>query len=262
MKQELEWVRQNPKGRQAKSKARMARFEELNSQEHQKRNETQEIFIPVGERLGNEVIEFKNVSKAYGDRLLIDNLSFKVPPGAIVGIIGPNGAGKSTLFKLITGKEQPDSGEVKIGTTVKIAHVDQARDSLENDKTVFDAISGGNDILTVGKYETPARAYIGRFNFKGGDQPKIVGQLSGGERGRLHLAQDADLRRQRAAARRTVERPGRGNPARAGRCAARIRRLRAGDLARSLVPRPHRHPHPRGGRRFALDLLRRQLSGV
>ena len=189
MKQELEWVRQNPKGRQAKSKARIARFEELNSQEHQKRNETQEIFIPVGERLGNEVIEFNNVSKAYGDRLLIDDFSFKVPPGAIVGIIGPNGAGKSTLFKLITGKEQPDSGEVKIGTTVKIAHVDQARDSLDNDKTVFDAISGGNEILTVGKYETPARAYIGRFNFKGGDQAKLVGQLSGGERGRLHLAQ-------------------------------------------------------------------------
>ena len=189
MKQELEWVRQNPKGRQAKSKARIARFEELNSQEYQKRNETQEIFIPVGERLGNEVIEFNDISKAYGDRLLIDNLSFKVPPGAIVGIIGPNGAGKSTLFKLITGKEQTDSGEVKIGSTVKIAHVDQARDVLENDKTVFDAISGGNDILTVGKYTIPARAYLGRFNFKGGDQQKIVGQLSGGERGRLHLAQ-------------------------------------------------------------------------
>jgi energy-dependent translational throttle protein EttA len=189
MKQELEWVRQNPKGRQAKSKARLTRFEELNSQEYQKRNETQEIFIPVGERLGNEVIEFNNVSKAYGDRLLIDNLSFKVPPGAIVGIIGPNGAGKSTLFKLIIGQEQTDSGEVKIGSTVKIAHVDQARDVLENDKTVFDAISGGNDILTVGKYTIPARAYLGRFNFKGGDQQKIVGQLSGGERGRLHLAQ-------------------------------------------------------------------------
>jgi len=189
MKQELEWVRQNAKGRQAKSKARIARFEELNSQEHQSRNETQEIFIPVGERLGNEVIEFNNVSKAYGDRLLIDNFSFKVPAGAIVGIIGPNGAGKSTMFRMITGKEQPDSGEVMIGKTVKIAHVDQARDSLESDKTVFDAISGGNDILTVGKYETPARAYIGRFNFKGGDQAKLVGQLSGGERGRLHLAQ-------------------------------------------------------------------------
>jgi energy-dependent translational throttle protein EttA len=189
MKVELEWVRQNPKARQAKSKARIARFEELNSQEHQKRNETQEIFIPVGERLGNEVIEFDGVSKAFGDRLLIDNLSFKIPPGAIVGIIGPNGAGKSTLFKMIAGKEQPDSGTVKIGQTVKIAHVDQSRDSLQNDKSVFDAISGGNDILTVGKYETPARAYIGRFNFKGGDQAKLVGQLSGGERGRLHLAQ-------------------------------------------------------------------------
>ena len=189
MKQELEWVRQNPKARQAKSKARIARFEELNSQEHQKRNETQEIFIPVGERLGNEVVEFDGVSKAVGDRLLIDNLSFKIPPGAIVGIIGPNGAGKSTLFKMIAGKEQPDSGTVKIGQTVKIAHVDQSRDSLQADKTVFDAISGGNDILTVGKYETPARAYIGRFNFKGGDQAKLVGQLSGGERGRLHLAQ-------------------------------------------------------------------------
>ena len=185
---ELEWVRQNPKGRQAKSKARIARFEELNSQEYQKRNETQEIFIPVADRLGNEVIEFNNVSKAYGDRLLIDNLNFKVPPGAIVGIIGPNGAGKSTLFKLIAGKEQPDSGEVKIGSTVQIAHVDQARDSLENEKSVFDAISGGNDILTVGKYETPARAYIGRFNFKGADQQKMVGNLSGGERGSLHLA--------------------------------------------------------------------------
>ena len=189
MKQELEWVRQNPKGRQAKSKARIARFEELNSQEHQQRNETQEIFIPVGERLGNEVIEFDGVSKAYGERLLIDNLSFKIPPGAIVGIIGPNGAGKSTLFRMITGKEQPDSGTVTIGKTVKIAHVDQARDSLQSEKTVFDAISNGNDILTVGKYETPARAYIGRFNFKGGDQAKLVGQLSGGERGRLHLAQ-------------------------------------------------------------------------
>ncbi|MDD2720715.1 MAG: energy-dependent translational throttle protein EttA [Gallionella sp.] len=189
MKQELEWVRQNPKARQAKSKARLNRFEELSNTEYQKRNETQEIFIPVGERLGNEVIEFDNVSKAYGDRLLIDNLSFKIPPGAIVGIIGPNGAGKSTLFRMITGKEQPDSGEIKIGQTVKVAFVDQSREGLENDKTVFDAISGGNDILTVGKYETPARAYIGRFNFKGADQGKLVGQLSGGERGRLHLAQ-------------------------------------------------------------------------
>ena len=188
LKQELEWVRQNAKGRQAKSKARIARFEELNSQEYQKRNETQEIFIPVADRLGNEVIEFKAVSKAYGERLLIDNLSFKIPPGAIVGIIGPNGAGKSTLFRMITGKEQPDSGEIAIGSTVQIAHVDQARDALEGGKTVFETISDGHDMLTVGKYETPARAYLGRFNFKGGDQQKIVGNLSGGERGRLHLA--------------------------------------------------------------------------
>lgn len=188
LSKELEWVRQNPKGRQAKSKARIARFEELNSQEYQKRNETQEIFIPVADRLGNEVIEFNNVSKAYGDRLLIDNLSLKIPPGAIVGIIGPNGAGKSTLFRMLTGTEKPDSGEVKIGSTVKISHVDQSRDALESDKTVFDVISGGNDILTVGKFETPSRAYIGRFNFKGADQQKLVGNLSGGERGRLHMA--------------------------------------------------------------------------
>ncbi|KVE34689.1 energy-dependent translational throttle protein EttA [Burkholderia sp. TSV86] len=188
IKKELEWVRQNPKGRQAKSKARIARFEELSSQEYQKRNETQEIFIPVGERLGNEVIEFKNVSKSYGDRLLIDNLSFKIPAGAIVGIIGPNGAGKSTLFRMITGNEQPDSGEIVMGPTVKLAYVDQSRDALDGSKTVFDEISGGADVLTVGKYETPSRAYIGRFNFKGGDQQKIVGNLSGGERGRLHLA--------------------------------------------------------------------------
>ncbi|MPW22187.1 energy-dependent translational throttle protein EttA [Paraburkholderia sp. CNPSo 3157] len=188
IKKELEWVRQNPKGRQAKSKARIARFEELNSQEYQKRNETQEIFIPVGDRLGNEVIEFKNVSKSYGDRLLIDNLSFKIPAGAIVGIIGPNGAGKSTLFRMLTGKEQPDSGDIIKGPTVKLAYVDQSRDALDGSKTVFEAVSGGADVLTVGKYETPSRAYIGRFNFKGGDQQKIVGNLSGGERGRLHLA--------------------------------------------------------------------------
>lgn len=188
LKQELEWVRQNAKGRQAKSKARIARFEELNSQEYQKRNETQEIFIPVADRLGNEVIEFKGVSKAFGERLLVDNLSFKIPPGGVVGIIGPNGAGKSTLFRMITGSERPDSGEVEIGSTVKIAHVDQSRDTLEAGKTVFDTISDGHDILTVGKYETPSRAYLGRFNFKGGDQQKMVGNLSGGERGRLHLA--------------------------------------------------------------------------
>jgi energy-dependent translational throttle protein EttA len=188
IKKELEWVRQNPKGRQAKSKARIARFEELNSQDYQKRNETLEIFIPVGDRLGNEVIEFKNVSKSYGDRLLLDNVSLKIPAGAIVGIIGPNGAGKSTLFRMLTGKEQPDSGEIVQGPTVKLAYVDQSRDALDGSKTVFEEISGGADVLTVGKYETPSRAYIGRFNFKGGDQQKNVGTLSGGERGRLHLA--------------------------------------------------------------------------
>ena len=188
MKQELEWVRQNAKGRQAKSKARLARFEEMSNYEYQKRNETQEIFIPVAERLGNEVIEFTNVSKSFGDRVLIDDLSFKIPAGAIVGVIGANGAGKSTLFKLISGKEQPDSGEVKIGQTVKMSLIDQSRDGLQNDKTVFDNIAEGRDILQVGQFEIPARAYLGRFNFKGSDQSKIAEQLSGGERGRLHLA--------------------------------------------------------------------------
>ena len=188
MKQELEWVRQNPKGRQAKSKARLAKFEELSSHEYQKRNETQEIFIPVAERLGNEVIEFNGVSKAFGDRLLIDNLSFKIPAGAIVGIIGPNGAGKSTLFRMIAGQEQPDSGTVSIGQTVQVAYVDQSRDSLSAEKTVFDDVSGGLDLVNVGRFEMSSRAYLGRFNFKGADQQKLVGNLSGGERGRLHLA--------------------------------------------------------------------------
>jgi len=188
MKQELEWVRQNPKGRQAKSKARITRFNELASYEHQQRNETNEIFIPVAERLGDAVIEFEHVRKAYGDKLLVDDLSMRIPPGAIVGIIGPNGAGKSTIFKMISGKEQPDSGKITIGHTVQMAVVDQTRESLPNDKTVWEAISNGQDILTVGKFEMPSRAYLGRFNFKGGDQQKIVGTLSGGERGRLHLA--------------------------------------------------------------------------
>jgi len=188
MKKELEWARSNPKGRQAKSKARLARFEELSDYDYQKRNETQEIFIPVAERLGNEVFQFTNVSKSFGDRLLIDNLSFQVPAGAIVGIIGPNGAGKSTLFKLISGKEQPDSGAIKVGQTVKMAFVDQNRDDLSNEKTVWEDVSGGLDIMTVGKFQMPSRAYCGRFNFNGGDQQKKVGMLSGGERGRLHLA--------------------------------------------------------------------------
>lgn len=188
IKHELEWVRQNAKGRQAKSKARLARFEEMSSYEYQARNETNEIFIPVGERLGNNVIEFDHVSKGFGDRLLIDDLSFKIPPGAIVGVIGPNGAGKSTLFKMILGKEQPDTGAINIGPTVKISAVDQMRDSLPNDKTAWEAVSDGQDILQVGKFSMPSRAYLGRFNFKGGDQQKLVGTLSGGERGRLHLA--------------------------------------------------------------------------
>jgi len=188
MKNELEWVRQNAKGRQAKSKARLKRFDELSSYEYQTRNETQEIFIPVAERLGNQVIEFKGVSKGYGDRLLIDNLSFIIPPGAIVGVIGPNGAGKTTLFHMITGQEKPDGGEIVMGPSVQIAAVEQTRESLPNDKSVWEAISGGLDILQVGRFEMPSRAYLGRFNFKGGDQQKIVGNLSGGERGRLHLA--------------------------------------------------------------------------
>ena len=188
LKKELDWVRQNAKGRQAKSKARLQRFDELSSYEYQRRNETQEIFIPVAERLGNEVIEFKGVSKAFGDRLLIDNLSFKVPPGAIVGMIGPNGAGKSTIFRMITGQEAPDSGEVVVGHTAQLAFVDQSRDALDGKKNVWEEVSGGADILTVGRFEMQSRAYIGRFNFKGSDQQKLVGSLSGGERGRLHMA--------------------------------------------------------------------------
>jgi len=188
MKQELEWVRSSPKARQAKSKARLNRFEELSSVEYQRRNETAEIFIPPGERLGDLVVDFDGVSKAFGDRLLMDNLSFSVPAGAIVGIIGPNGAGKSTLFRMLMGREQPDSGTIRMGSTVKLASVDQSREGLENSKTVFDAVSGGADILTVGRFQIPSRDYVGRFNFKGADQQKIVGNLSGGERGRLHLA--------------------------------------------------------------------------
>ena len=188
LKKELEWVRQNAKGRQTKSKARIARFEELSDFEYQKRNETQEIFIPVAERLGTQVIEFNNVTKSFGDRVLIDNLTMNIPAGAIVGIIGPNGAGKSTLFKLIAGREQADSGEVIVGQTVKMAYVEQTRDALANDKTVWEDISGGLDIINVGKFQMASRAYAGRFNFNGQDQQKKVGNLSGGERGRLHLA--------------------------------------------------------------------------
>lgn len=188
IEKELEWVRQNPKGRQAKSKARMARFEELNSGEYQKRNETNELFIPPGPRLGDKVIEVEHLTKSYGDRTLIDDLSFSIPKGAIVGIIGANGAGKSTLFRMLSGKEQPDSGSVTLGETVVLASVDQFRDAMDDKKTVWEEVSGGQDILTVGNFEIPSRAYVGRFNFKGVDQQKRVGELSGGERGRLHLA--------------------------------------------------------------------------
>jgi energy-dependent translational throttle protein EttA len=188
LKRELEWVRQGAKGRQSKSKSRIARFEELSTYEYQKRNETQEIFIPVAERLGERVIELKNVRKAYGDKLLMDEVSFVIPPGAIVGIIGPNGAGKTTLFRMIAGKEQPDSGEIVVGPSVKLALVDQSREALDNSKTAWEDVSGGLDLLQVGRFEMNSRAYLGRFNFKGGDQQKNVGQLSGGERGRLHLA--------------------------------------------------------------------------
>lgn len=188
IEKELEWVRQNPKGRQAKSKARMARFEELNSGEYQKRNETNELFIPPGPRLGDKVIEVQHLSKSYGDRTLIDDLSFSIPKGAIVGIIGANGAGKSTLFRMLSGKEQPDSGSITLGETVVLASVDQFRDSMDDKKTVWEEVSNGQDILTIGNFEIPSRAYVGRFNFKGVDQQKRVGELSGGERGRLHLA--------------------------------------------------------------------------
>ena len=188
IEKELEWVRQNPKGRQAKSKARMARFDELNSSEYQKRNETNELFIPPGPRLGDKVIEVQHLSKSYGDRTLIDDLSFSIPKGAIVGVIGANGAGKSTLFRMLSGKEQPDSGSITLGETVVLASVDQFRDAMDDKKTVWEEVSNGQDILTIGNFEIPSRAYVGRFNFKGVDQQKRVGELSGGERGRLHLA--------------------------------------------------------------------------
>ena len=196
MKEELEWVRSNPKGRHAKSKARLARFDELSSSDVQKRNETHEIYIPPGPRFGDVVIEADNISKAFGDKLLVNDLSFKLPPGGIVGIIGPNGAGKTTLFRMMAGLEQPDSGSLTLGQTVQLAYVDQLRDDLDPKKTVFEEISDGLDLITVGKYETPSRAYVGRFNFKGADQGKRIGDLSGGERNRVHLGQTAQNRRQ------------------------------------------------------------------
>ncbi len=228
---ELEWVRSAAKGRQSKGKARINRFEELNSVEYQKRNETNELYIPPGERLGQEVIEFKNVSKSFGDRLLIDDLSMKIPPGAIVGVIGPNGAGKSTLFKLITGQETADKGEVKLGHTVQLAYVDQSRDSLDPNKNVWQEVSDGADIITIGRYELQSRAYIGRFNFKGTDQQKMVGSLSGGERGRLHLAKTLMQGGNVLLLDEPSNDLGRRNPACAGRRHAGIPGLRDGDLA-------------------------------
>ncbi len=262
LKRELEWVRSGTKGQQTKSKSRLARFEELSSYEYQRRNETQEIFIPVAERLGDQVIEFDGVRKAYGDRLLMDDVNFRIPAGAIVGIIGPNGAGKTTLFRMIAGKEQPDAGTVTIGPSVKLAVVDQTREALDDAKTVFDDVSGGLDLLKVGRFEMPARAYLGRFNFKGADQQKPVGALSGGERGRLAPGQDAARGRQRAAARRALQRPRRRDAARAGRRAGRVRRHGAVHQPRPLVPQPHRDPHHRVRRRLASLFLRGQLRGV
>jgi len=188
MKEELEWVRTNPKGRHAKSKARLAKFEELSSSDYQQRNETKELYIPPGPRLGDVVIQASDIKKGFGDRLLYENLNFSLPPGGIVGIIGPNGAGKTTLFRMIVGQEKPDEGELRIGETVKLAYVDQSRDTLDPKKTIWQEISDGQDIITVGKYQVPSRAYVGRFNFRGTDQQKIVGDLSGGERNRVHLA--------------------------------------------------------------------------
>ncbi|VTQ13387.1 putative ABC transporter ATP-binding protein [Pseudomonas aeruginosa] len=262
MKAELEWVRQGAKGRQAKSKARLQRFEELQSQEFQKRSETNEIYIPAGPRLGDKVIELHNVTKGYGDRVLIDNLSLSIPKGAIVGVIGGNGAGKSTLFRMLTGKEQPDSGTIEIGETVQIASVDQSRDSLEGNKTVWEQVSDGFEQIKIGNYEVPSRSYVGRFNFKGADQQKFVKDLSGGERGRLHLALTLKQGGNVLLLDETVQRPRRGNPACAGGGAAGLPRLRHRDLPRPLVPRPDRHPHPLLRGRWQGDLLRRQLHRV
>ena len=188
MQAELEWVRSNPKGRQAKSKARLKQFEEISSAVYQSRNETNEIYIPPGPRLGDLVVEVKDLRKGFGDKLLMDGLSFTIPPGGIVGIIGPNGAGKTTLFRMITGQETADAGSVRLGESVKLAAVDQSRDSLDDNKTIWEEISGGQDLIQVGKYETPSRAYVGRFNFRGAEQQKKIGLLSGGERNRVHLA--------------------------------------------------------------------------
>ena len=262
LKRELEWVRTNPKARQAKSKARLQRFEELSSQEFQKRNETNEIYIPPGDRLGDLVIECKGLRKAYGDRLLIESLSFNLPAGGIVGIIGPNGAGKTTLFRMLAGLEKPDAGEIRVGPSVKLAYVDQSRQALNDKNTVWQEISGGLDLIKVGNYETSSRSYVGRFNFKGVQQQQFIGDLSGRRAQPRASRQGAEIRRQRAAARRTHERSRHRDAARPRRGAGRLPGLRRGHLARSLVPRPHRDSHPRLRRRLASGLVRGQLSGI
>ena len=266
---ELEWVRANPKGRQAKSKARLRQFEEISSNDYQKRNETNEIYIPPGPRLGDVVLDVEHLSKGYGDRLLIEDLSFQLPPGGIVGVIGPNGAGKTTLFRMIAGTEQPDAGTIRLGETVQIASVDQSRDSLDDDKSVWEEISDGQDLIKVGNYETPSRAYVGRFNFRGADQQKKIGLLSGvsgrraGRRAQPRAPrEDAARGRQPAAARRAHQRSRRRDAARTGTGIARIPGVRGRDLARSLVPRSHRDAHPRIRGRLDRDLVRRQLRGL
>ena len=262
MKEELDWVRQNPKGRQAKSKARLARFEELQSSDFQSRNETNEIYIPPGERLGDLVIEANDLKKGYGDRLLYDGLTFNLPKGGIVGVIGPNGAGKTTLFRMLTGQETPDGGDLRIGPTVQLAYVDQSRDALDGKKTVWEEISDGQEVIIVGKFQMPSRAYCSRFNFRGSDQQKRVGDLSGGERNRVHLAKllkaggnvllldeptnDLDVETLRALEEALLAFPG---------CVR-------GHLTRPLVPRPHRHPYPRIRGRLQGGLVRRQLRGL
>ena len=257
--EESEWIASSPKARQAKSKARIAAYDELVRKQNDKAPTTAQIIIPVAERLGQNVIDFESLSKGYGDRLLIDKLSFKLPPGGIVGVIGANGAGKTTLFRMITGQEKPDSGSIRIGESVELGYVDQSRDALDAKKTVWEEISGGYDVITLAKREMNSRAYVGAFNFKGPDQQKKVGQLSGGERNRVHLAQDAQKRRQPPFARRADQRPRRRHVARARGGAARFRRLRRHHQPRPLLPRPHRHPHAGLRRRQPRRMVRRQL---
>ncbi len=265
LERELEWVRMAPRARQAKGKARLANYERLLAEEQaeETRRDPNEIHIPPGPRLGDLVVEAKTLSKGYGDNLLIEDLDFSLPKGGIVGIIGPNGAGKTTLFRMIVGQEKPDAGALRVGETVAIAYVDQSREALDGERTVFQEITdGGRDLILVGKREVNGRAYCAAFNFRGADQQKRVKDLSGGERNRLHLAKLLEERRQPAAARRADQRPRRRHAARARGGAARVRRLRRGDQPRPLVPRPHRDPHPRLRGRLEGGLVRGQLPGL